>query len=247
MAVVALALAGRDDRAVVLPGFDDATARLDLAELARRVRPDADLAEAGRADAERAGIAAGLASDSVFAAVVSALAAVPMALVALFMAFMAVDIVLADEFARVAATVILVAAELTLVAADETFLTAAVAGMALAEVLRVVRAVPRRAEVRAAVARRAVVPVLRLVVPRLVALRAVVPCAAVPCAVVPCAVVLRVADLAPFARAVAVLFDRPAERLEALVLTDRVLPELAGLRRAVARVVVCTGTEFPPS
>jgi hypothetical protein len=60
------------------------------------------------------------------------------------------------------------------------------------------------------------------------------------------AAVPRVDDLAPVARA-ALVVDRPAERLAALVLTDRVLPELAGLRRAGARVVVCTGTDFPPS
>jgi hypothetical protein len=61
------------------------------------------------------------------------------------------------------------------------------------------------------------------------------------------AAVPRVDELAPVARAVAVVLGRPAERLAALVLTDRVLPELAGLRPAVAPVVVCTGTEFPPS
>ena len=94
---------------------------------------------------------------------------------------------------------------------------------------------------RAVVLREAV---LREVVPRdvvlrLAALRAVRPDAdfvAVP----------RADVLVPRCLAVAVL-GRPAERREALVLADRVLPEFAGLRRAVARVVVCTGTEFPPS
>jgi len=43
------------------------------------------------------------------------------------------------------------------------------------------------------------------------------------------------------------VLGRLAERLTALVLVDRVLREAAGLRRAVARDVVCTGTAFPPS
>jgi hypothetical protein len=165
-------------------------------------------------------------------------------LVAVFIACIAVDIVLADEVARVAAAVILVAAEVTLVAAEETVL-AAVAGVAAepAEELRVRRAVPRagepavvRADERVAV-RLAELPVLRVPL-RLVVLRLVL---RADLAVVP-----RAVDLAPVARAVAFALGRPAERCEALVLTDRVLP-LAGLRRAVARVVVCTGTEFPPS
>jgi hypothetical protein len=53
--------------------------------------------------------------------------------------------------------------------------------------------------------------------------------------------------LAPVARAVALVLGRPAERLEALVLIDFVRVVRAGERRAVARVVVCTGTDFPPS
>jgi hypothetical protein len=51
--------------------------------------------------------------------------------------------------------------------------------------------------------------------------------------------------LVPAVLALAVLGR--AERREALVLADRALPEFAGLRWAAARVVVCTGTEFPPS
>jgi hypothetical protein len=202
-------------------------------------RPDAERPDADRVDAGEAG--AGLAVDIVLAALVRALAAVVIALVALFMACIAVDIVLADEVARVAAAVILVAAEVTLVAADETVL-AAVAGVGweLADELRVLRAVPLRAVERAAVLRRAVPPVLRAV---LLVLRAdVAAVLRVDLAAVP-----RADDLAPVARAVALVLGRPAERGEALVLTDRVLLELAGLRRAVAPVVVCTGTEFPPS
>jgi hypothetical protein len=59
--------------------------------------------------------------------------------------------------------------------------------------------------------------------------------------------VVRAGDLAPAGRAAAVVLGRPAERCEALELTDRVLPERAGLRPAFARAVVCTGTDFPPS
>jgi hypothetical protein len=176
------------------------------------------------------GEAVGPATDSVFAAVVRALAAVLIALVAVFMDCIAVDIVLADEFARVAAAVILVAAEVTFVAADVTVLAAtADDGFERAE------------EVRAAARalRTLVLPVLRAGLAALPAERAVV--LRVDLAAVP-----RVDDLAPVARA-ALVVDRPAERLAALVLTDRVLPELAGLRRAGARVVVCTGTDFPPS
>lgn len=219
----------RDD---LVAGFDAdlavEPARRVLAELDRFVPPDAGLAV--RADREDA-VAAGLADCIDLAALVSALAAAVIDLVAVFIACIAVDIVLADDVALVAAAVILVAAEVTLVAAEETVL-AAVAGVGdeLAEERRVVRpAVPRadepavvRADERVAV-RRVELPVLRA------ALR----------------LVLRVVDLAPVARAVAFALGRPAERREALVLTDRALP--AGLRRAVARVVVCTGTEFPPS
>jgi hypothetical protein len=199
---------------------------LALAGLVRRA--DADRADAGRDDA------AGLAADMVLAAVVSALAAVVMALVALFMASIAVDIVLADVLARVAAAVILVAAEVTLVAADDTVL-AALAGVAdAADELdeRVLRAAaPVRADERAVVvARRAEVPVVRVPVLR---------------AAVLVLVVLR-ADVLALAPLAAVL-GRPAERCAALLLADRVFAELAGVRRAVARAVVCTGTEFPPS
>jgi hypothetical protein len=162
----------------------------------------------------------------------------------------------------------LVAAEVTLVAADETVLAAvADVGLEPAAELRAVRdrpAVARAVPVRA-VLRAAVPLVLRLAVPlvlRAMVLRglvaAVLPvlCAGLAPALrveraavlrADRAVVVRTDDLAPFARAVAVVLGRPAERLPALVLTDRVLLELAGLRRAVARAVVCTGTEFPPS
>jgi hypothetical protein len=61
--------------------------------------------------------------------------------------------------------------------------------------------------------------------------------------------VLRV-DFAAVLRAAGRVLDlvlgRPAELLTALVLVDLVLREAAGLRRAVARDVVCTGTAFPP-
>ena len=239
-------------RADLDAGLDDDAVR-GLAEPARFALDDA-----GRAGA------AGLATDSVFAAVVRALAAVVMAFVAVFMDCIAVDIVLADEVARVAAAVILVAAEVTLVAADETVLAAvADVGLELADEVRVLRTAPARAGLRPVVLRAVVLRavVLRPVVLRPVVLRAVRPPAALMPRVlfavpaVECAVVLRVDDaavprvdeLAPVARAVALVLGRPAERLTALVLTDRVLLELAGLRRAVARVVVCTGTDFPPS
>ena len=78
----------------------------------------------------------------------------------------------------------------------------------------------------------------RDVVLRLAALRAVRPDADF-------VAVLRADVLVPAVPALAVLGR--AERCEALVLADRVLPEFAGLRRAAARVVVCTGTDFPPS
>jgi hypothetical protein len=238
--LVRVALAVRDRLAVVEPE----RRVLDFGRLAE-VRADEDLADADlavlaltvRDDAGR-DAASGRATDIVFAAVVSALAAVVMALVALFMACIAVDIVLADVLARVAAWVILVAAELTLVAAVETVRAAvSVVGLELAVArLMVLRAVPL-AGLRAVVVRRAPVPVRRAVLLRVVP--AVVLCvdpAAVP----------RVVDVPPVARAVALVLGRPAERLEALVI-DRVRVERVGLRRAVARVVVCTGTDFPPS
>jgi len=246
---------GRRVAVRVLPAADradrDDDVRRDAAEPVRLAR-----AAAGRG-------AAGLAAAIVLAAVFSALAAVVMALVAVFMDRMAVDIVLADELARVAAAVILVAAVVTLVAADETVLAAATDVGPLADEVRVLRvAVPRPVVPRPEALRAAV---LRPVVLRAVALRAAVPRVRPPVALVlrvlvavpvaERAVVLRadraavprVDELAPVARAEAVVLGRPAERLVALVLTDRVLPELAGLRRAVAPVVVCTGTDFPPS
>lgn len=215
----------------------------DLAVLAEPERRDRDLdrVDEDRVDEDRddAGRdAAGRATDIVFAAAVSALAAVVMALVALFMACIAVDIVLADVLALVAAAVILVAAELTLVAADET-VRAAVAGVGLelAEVLRVLRAA-LLAGLRAVVVRRALVPVRRAVLLRDVLAEVLrVDPAELP----------RVVDVAPVARAVALVLGRPAERLEALVLIDRVRLERAGVRRAVALAVVCTGTDSPPS
>src|ERR1039457_7200164 len=92
-----------------------------------------------RADPAAGLAAAGLATDIVFAAAVSALAAVVIALVAVFIACMAMDIVLADEVAFVAAAVILVAAEVTLVAAEDTVRAAAIAvGAALLAAERVV-------------------------------------------------------------------------------------------------------------
>jgi hypothetical protein len=186
-----------------------------------------------RRAAGRAGAAAGLAVDMVLAAEVRALAAAVMALVALFMACIAVDMVLADVLALVAAAVILVAAEVTLVAAEET-VRAAVAG--------VVAELERRAVLaeRVVLVRRAVVPVERAEPVRDELLRAEVLRAEEDR---PAALVLR-ADVRDRLAPVAV---RPAERREALLLADRVLPELAGVRRAVARVVVCTGTDFPPS
>jgi hypothetical protein len=180
-----------------------------------------------RRAAGRAGAAAGLAVDMVLAAEVRALAAAVMALVALFMACIAVDMVLADVLALVAAAVILVAAEVTLVAAEET-VRAAVAGV-VAELER-----------RVVLVRRAVVPVERAELVRVELLRVAVLRAEEER---PAALVLR-ADVRDRLAPVAV---RPAERREALLLADRVLPELAGVRRAVARVVVCTGTDFPPS
>jgi hypothetical protein len=251
---------GRRVAVRVLPAADradrDDDVRRDAAEPVRLAR-----AAAGRG-------AAGLAAAIVLAAVFSALAAVVMALVAVFMDRMAVDIVLADELARVAAAVILVAAVVTLVAADETVLAAATDVGPLADEVRVLRvAVPRPVVPRPVVPRPEALraAVLRPVVLRAVALRAAVPRVRPPVALVlrvlvavpvaERAVVLRadraavprVDELAPVARAEAVVLGRPAERLVALVLTDRVLPELAGLRRAVAPVVVCTGTDFPPS
>jgi hypothetical protein len=205
--------------ALAVADFADDAVRRGLAAPARFA-----VAVAGRAEA------VGPATDSVFAAEFRALAAVLIALVAVFMDCIAVDIVLADEVARVAAAVILVAAEVTFVAADDTVLAAAADdGFERAEE---VRAVPRALLTP-------LLPVLRTGLTALPAERAVV--LRVDLAAVP-----RVDGLAPVARA-ALVVDRPAERLAALVLTDRVLPELAGLRRAGARVVVCTGTDFPPS
>jgi hypothetical protein len=230
LALTVLALARADVRtllpaafaglvALAVADFADDAVRRGLAAPARFA-----VAVAGRAEA------VGPATDSVFAAEVRALAAVLIALVAVFMDCIAVDIVLADEVARVAAAVILVAAEVTFVAADDTVLAAAADdGFELAEE---VRAVPRALLLP-------LLPVLRTGLAAPLAERAVV--LRVDLAAVP-----RVDDLAPVARA-ALVVDRPAERLAALVLTDRVLPELAGLRRAGARVVVCTGTDFPPS
>jgi hypothetical protein len=146
---------------------------------------------------------------------------------------------LAEVLALVAAWVILVAAEVTLVAAEET-VRAALAGVAdeLPE-RRVVERVVLRAELP--VPREAVVlrdAVLRGVVLRDVALR-----------LAELRVVRPDDDFAVAARAdfLAPVAAGRAERREALVLADRVLPEFAGLREAAVRVVVCTGTEFPPS
>jgi hypothetical protein len=165
---------------------------------------------AGRAEV------AGRATDIVFAAVVRALAAELIALVAVFMDCMAVDIVFADVVALVAAAVILVAAEVTLVAAEDTVL-AAVADVGL-ERADEVRVLPDRAGLRAEVRR----VLVALVPPVLRAGR----------------VAGRADDLVPVDLAVALEVGRAAERLAALVLTDRALPALAGLRRADARVVV---------
>ena len=235
-ALAAPALAGLGLAVLALAGLGLAGApsfRAEVRALLAVARADlaADLADAavrGLAAPARFALdgagsagAAGLATDSVFAAVVSALAAVVMAFVAVFMDCIAVDIVLADEVALVAAAVILVAAEVTLVAADETVL-AAIAGVGRELVRPPVALVPRVLFAVPAAERAVVLRVDRAAVPLM-------------------------DDLAPVARAVALELGRPAERLAALVLTDRVLSELAGLRRAVARVVVCTGTDFPPS
>jgi hypothetical protein len=169
----------------------------------------------GRDWADRAG-AAGPATDSVFAAMVRALAAELIALVAVFMDCMAVDIVFADEVALVAAAFILDAAEVTLVAAEDTVL-AAVADVGLERAAEV-RVLPDRAGVRAAL-RRVLV-------------------AAVPLALRAGRVAGRTDDLVPVDLAATLVVGRAAERLAALVLTDRALPALAGLRRADARVVV---------
>jgi hypothetical protein len=258
-----LALAGADFvvLALVVLALDRAAADLGLA-VVRPLAVPAGLA--GRREDARLGLAvldrfavaragragvAGLATDSVFAAVVRALAAVVMALVALFIDCIAVDIVLADEVARVAAVVILDAAELTLVAAVET-VRAAVAGVGWEprdELRRVVELVDRRAAVLR-VLRRAVPLVLRAVVPRAVPVALLPVLRLVPPVLrVDFAAVLRAADWTPVTRVLALVLGRPAERLTALVLIDRVLREPAGLRRAVARDVVCTGTDFPPS
>jgi hypothetical protein len=94
------------------------------------------------------------------------LAAELIALVAVFMDCMAVDIVFADEVARLAAAFIFVAAEVTLVAAEDTVRAA----LADAAPLRtdVVRVLPERTDLRAAVTwagwvRWAPVAVVRLV------------------------------------------------------------------------------------
>jgi hypothetical protein len=261
LAVLDLAGAGFMVPALVVLALDRAAADFGLA-VVRALAVPADLA-GRRADARlglavldrfavaragRAGVA-GLATDSVFAAVVRALAAVVMALVALFIDCIAVDIVLADEVARVAAVVILDAAELTLVAALET-VRAAVAGVGWEprdELRRAVGLMDRRAAVLR-VLRRAVPLVLRAVVLRAV-LVALLPVLRLvpPVLRVDFAAVLRAAGWTPVTRVLALVLGRPAERLTALVLIDRVLREAAGLRRAVARDVVCTGTDFPPS
>lgn len=235
----------RDRLVLALAVLAEAGRRADV--LDRRAVPDRRavldrLVVLDRLAAGRAGVA-GLAVDIALAAVVRALAAVVMALVALFIDCIAVDIVLADVLALVAAWVILDAAEVTLVAADET-VRAAVAGVwELRDELR--RAAELRADVRAAVLRvlrRAVLLELRVLV-----LRAGF---AVRLAVDLLPLVLRV-DFAAVLRAADRVFDlvlgRPAELLTALVLIDRVLREAAGLRWAVARDVVSTGTAFPPS
>jgi hypothetical protein len=232
------------DREELADGRDDELRDVDRLPLVRLV-PDLRAVDvrlaAGRAEAAGRAGASGLAVDMVLAADVSALAAVVMALVALFIACMAVDMVLAEVLALVAAWVILVAAEVTLVAAEET-VRAALAGVAdeLPERRVVERVVVlRRAELpvprEAVVLRDAVLRdvVLRDVLPRLAELRVVRPDDDF-------AVAARADFLAPVAAG-------RAERREALVLADRVLPEFAGLREAAVRVVVCTGTEFPPS
>ena len=225
------------DREELAGGRDDELRDADRLPLVRLV-PDLRAVDV-RLAAGRAG-AAGLAVDMVLAAEVSALAAVVMALVALFIACMAVDMVLAEVLALVAAWVILVAAEVTLVAAEET-VRAALAGVAdeLPERRVVERVVLRRAELP--VPREAVV--LRDAVLRDVVLRDVL---------LPLAELRAVRPDDDFADAARADFLAPvaagrAERREALVLADRVLPEFAGLREAAVRVVVCTGTEFPPS
>jgi hypothetical protein len=161
---------------------------------------------------------AGWAADSDLAAEFRALAAVVIALVAVFTDCIAVDSVRADDVALVAAAVILVAAEVTLVAADET-VRAAVADVGRPDEVRVVLRVPL--VLPAAV--RELVPLVRAVL----------------------VVVLRAVGLAAADRAE--VLGRPAERCEPLVLSDRALAAPAGLRRAAARAVVCSGTDFPPS
>jgi hypothetical protein len=243
---------------VAVPGLAcDVRVRL-VADLVDRDAPErAEVPRADRVVAERlvppddaraGAAAAGLAVDSDLAAEFSALAAAVIDLVAVFIACIAVDMVLADEVARVAAAVILVAAEVTLVAAEETVL-AAVAGVVAEPDERVVvrRVVLAERVERPAVERVERVAVERPVLLRPVAERAVVELPAVRRAPLPAerAVEPRAGVFA--VRDEVVVLGRPAERREALLLTDRALPELAGLRPAVARVVVCTGTDFPPS
>jgi hypothetical protein len=120
--------------------------RADAVRAEDRVVRPADAEVARFAAGRRAGAAdaAGLATDSDFAAEFRALAAVVIALVAVFTDCIAVDSVRADDVALVAALVILVAAEVTLVAADDT-VRAALAGVWPADEDRVVlrRAVAR--------------------------------------------------------------------------------------------------------
>src|SRR6185437_8132001 len=196
------------DREELAGGRDDELRDADRLPLVRLV-PDLRAVDV-RLAAGRAG-AAGLAVDMVLAAEVSALAAVVMALVALFIACMAVDMVLAEVLALVAAWV-------TLVAAEET-VRAALAGVAdeLPERRVVERVVLRRAELP--VPREAVV--LRDAVLRDVVLRDVL---------LPLAELRAVRPDDDFADAARADFLAPvaagrAERREALVLADRVLPE----------------------
>jgi hypothetical protein len=189
--------------------------------------------------------ASGFAVDMVLAAAVSAFAAVIIDLVAVFIACIADDIVLADDVALVAAAVIFVAADVTLVAADDTVL-AAVAGVAelLDEDLRVEREAELRVE-REAVPRDAELRVDRADVPRVdrdAGFRVVDE--AIPAGM---AAVWRAAvDLARLTVRALVVFGRLAVP-DALRLTDLLLAVLAELRRVAARVVVLTGTDFPPS
>jgi hypothetical protein len=181
-------------------------------------------------------LAIGLAADMVLAAAVSAFAAVAIDLVAVFIDRMADDIVLAEVVALVAAAVILLAADVTLVAAEDMFLAAAI-GVAelLVEELR--RAEVRAREAVPRVDRDAVLLVEReavLRVEREAGLRAVDEA-------VPALAIVERVDL----RALLLVFGRLAVP-DALRLTDLLRAALAELRRLAARVVVLTGTEFPP-